>query len=346
MVSSWESISLYESVDLVSKYYENRHGKTPSTGKSKEIVSCLTQGREYFTIAANTSDLVKPVILYYGVLSLSRGIILFLNSDARETTLSNSHGVGAAKWKDMLSKGIQEIPNLPVNIQNGTFLELQNATSNGEFFSIYQDSMFKRVSFGRTTKTLIPVGQELTVKEILQRIPDLLYLYEQTFKEFSKCYLSDILYQNNSDLYVNIFETDLGLSDFEKIRNDLGLPKQLQSNWRNEEKNGKTTKVHTFTLKYENQDQLDSNAPMIQNDLNGRMYFTSLLSGSYRLSSTLSLFLTAYSMSMLARYHPSIWISFTNRNSGDFSYPIMKASIALIQSRFPQLVVQHLQNTL
>jgi hypothetical protein len=132
MSSVWQRFSLYESMDLVARYYKVKHGKELKEEKSREIVSCLAQGGEYFALASNSSELIKPVILYYGMVAMSRGLVLFLRSDARETTLNPLHGLVASEWKDQLSKGLQELPNLRIEIQNGTFTEPQEATGNAE----------------------------------------------------------------------------------------------------------------------------------------------------------------------------------------------------------------------
>ena len=95
-----QSFSLYECMDLVSRYYKVKHGIEPKEEKSRETVSCLAQGREYFAIASNSSELIRPIILYYGTVAMSRGLVLFLQSEARETTLNSSDGLGAIKWKD------------------------------------------------------------------------------------------------------------------------------------------------------------------------------------------------------------------------------------------------------
>jgi hypothetical protein len=50
----WQKLSLYESMDLVSRYYKENRKKELKGEKSREILSCLAQGREYFAIASNS----------------------------------------------------------------------------------------------------------------------------------------------------------------------------------------------------------------------------------------------------------------------------------------------------
>ena len=79
----WHSISRFESHDLVKHWYKTTHGKEPSTAKISQINAFFIQGREYFRNAAVAEMSVKPLLLYYGVLSLSRGAILLRDTSKK-----------------------------------------------------------------------------------------------------------------------------------------------------------------------------------------------------------------------------------------------------------------------
>ena len=89
----WARLSIYESTDLVRDLFFRRHGRELSSGKAREIVSAVAQGREYFSAAKEAGLLVCPLLQYYGVLSLSRALILLLNRSFRETSLPQAHGL-------------------------------------------------------------------------------------------------------------------------------------------------------------------------------------------------------------------------------------------------------------
>jgi len=74
ITNSWERLSLYESRDLLSRFYQKRHGRELSAEKAYEIIAHLAQGRGFFTSAGQSSELVRPLLLYYGVYALSRGL--------------------------------------------------------------------------------------------------------------------------------------------------------------------------------------------------------------------------------------------------------------------------------
>lgn len=65
----WEGLSFYESTDLVARFYEEYHHSKLQEHKASEIVSQLSQGREYFSSASSSAEIVRPLLVYYGVLS-------------------------------------------------------------------------------------------------------------------------------------------------------------------------------------------------------------------------------------------------------------------------------------
>ena len=69
----WEPLQRFESRDYLTKYYKQKHDRDLSEKRSQEIGASFIQGREYFTSALNASNLVKPLLLYYGITALSRG---------------------------------------------------------------------------------------------------------------------------------------------------------------------------------------------------------------------------------------------------------------------------------
>jgi hypothetical protein len=349
----WQKLSLYESMDLVSRYYKENRKKELKGEKSREILSCLAQGREYFAIASNSSEIIKPVILYYGTVAMSRGLILFLDSEARETSLKASHGLGAIEWKDQLSKGLQELPNLRIEVQNGTFTELQKVTENAEQFSIDESGFGRhRTIIGNPTDETVKQGTSLTVRNVLSRIPDLRHLYKKTFQTSPECYKSDVqLWGNvnnkNSSVRVSIIEPKNSDSlSFDQINANLRLPSGINPDISEGEDRGEKVTRYSFALPYQSEDDLKqvfAQLPAIQNDQDGYIFFVSPLDDGTRLSSFASLFIMAYVMSILARYYPSTWISIINRTKGDFAYPIMKAALSLVQEMFPELILQRLQ---
>ncbi len=72
----WKTISRFKSYDFVAKWYRKAHERSASAAKVRQINACFAHGREYFRNAADSEMNVKPLLLYYGVLSCCRGVTL------------------------------------------------------------------------------------------------------------------------------------------------------------------------------------------------------------------------------------------------------------------------------
>ena len=89
---------MYESVDLVIRRLEEKHGSAPTRDKAGEVAAHVAQGRQYFLAASSAPPLIKPLLLYYGVYALTRALILSADIARREATPPHSHGVRCIEW--------------------------------------------------------------------------------------------------------------------------------------------------------------------------------------------------------------------------------------------------------
>lgn len=77
--SIWQYLKRYQNPDFVEKKLKADYPSMSAPlrkKKSQHIADCIRQGEAYFT-TANASDLsIKPLILYYGMLSLAKALML------------------------------------------------------------------------------------------------------------------------------------------------------------------------------------------------------------------------------------------------------------------------------
>jgi hypothetical protein len=126
----WAALSTYESTELVKRFGKERMEREPNTTKAREIAAHFSQGREYFRNAIDASELVRPLILYYGAMALARGASLFL--DPSKSKLIRGHGLEASGWQDLNAKP-EAVPGLPVEVKGeGTFPELARERKHRE----------------------------------------------------------------------------------------------------------------------------------------------------------------------------------------------------------------------
>ena len=117
----WDVLRNYESSDLVRSSFKARHGGELTAGKAREICTAVTQARNYMAAGRDSTSDVRPLLTYYGVLSMCRGLILFLSHTLRENGLSEAHGLTVKGWGEELAKDTGDVARLTITLNaNGT----------------------------------------------------------------------------------------------------------------------------------------------------------------------------------------------------------------------------------
>lgn len=177
MDTAWNSLIEYESRDLVERAYQQRHGRTFSATKLQEITSSFIQAREYYLNAERAAITVRPLLQYYGVLALTRGLILILLRDTSASALKPSHGLDVKDWRGILSNGLSATGSLEVVIHEGMFLNLLKATNNTSYLRSGSSAVNTRAFFAPPT-----TEQSFTLEDIVRSNPDVSHEYS-TWKE-------------------------------------------------------------------------------------------------------------------------------------------------------------------
>lgn len=350
----WSRLSLYQSRDLLEERYKERHGGTPSDGKCREIASHLIQGGQYFASARDAGDLARPLLLYYGVLALTRALIIFANNKGREATLSEAHGLTAHEWSNALAgeKPAANIPQLHLQFREGTFSELTRATKNAEWTEVTWKSDMPRIG-GSTglsgergwlaagTPELVP-GSIITVGDVLGRIPDLAFLYEETIGEPATCYPAEITIlrgpfnmgpnvpPKDREVQIVVSMNRLDFADDSSLMATLGLDSARFTS-RGEDHFGRYRFVVELSDDVTGVDVL----PSIRVNRYWTDYLVAPFPDGLVLSSISLLFLAAYSAGMLVRYYPTTWQGMSSIRRGDRAFPLLRATVAHIEHRFP-----------
>lgn len=365
---AWERLSLYESRDLLGKRYRQRHQREANDAICREIASHLLQGRQWFASARDAGELVRPLLLYYGVVAFSRGLVLFLRPGLREATLKPSHGVEALKWSNELgggNGGSRRIPDLRLRLEKGTFSQLTEATANDEQTTIAQFSGPTSATWGSiegsapTVSSIgwiasgtpsYPTDTALAVRDVLGRLPDLAHLYEQTFDEPTKCVRADIaVIKEGTNLgpnvppqvtktWIDLYKTHKDLPPIAEIATALGLaPDGLPKRY------SFAPQDDQVALAHKSLDDLKNRLPPVRTDLHGSNFLVAPLPDRLVLSSMSLLFLAAFSTGTLVRYHPTAWQAMSTLHAGDQAFPLLKAAVSLVERRFPVEVLGRLE---
>jgi len=356
MADIWSRLSLYESRDLVSQLYQQRHGGQINAAKAGEIVAHIAQGKEYFQSAQGASQLVSPLLLYYGVLSLSRGIILFLDKGAREATLSESHGLETLQWKEDLSVGSGKTEKLKLKIgERGTFRDLSRVTQNAERAMLMGYAIPPEERHGmvlphlamilRTETDIVPAALVITLEEILERLPEIVELFETTFGRHSKCYNATIeMNWLTTFTTCKVKRTALGLPAESEVRDALRITPETMFELVGAGVSYGEAEHYQFRLNHGSSEEADKVLPQVINDDQMNMFLVSPLASGWKLSPLLLRYLFAYAMGMLVRYHPSYWLSLIGKHKGDRAFPVLQSAVSSLQHHFPELIYNELAN--
>lgn len=355
---TWASLSVYESTELVQRFAEERIGRRPNSTKAREIAAHFSQGREYFRSAAGSGELVRPLILYYGVVALARGAALFL--DREKSKLVAGHGLDAVGWGDLLANPAA-VPDLQVAVAaSGTFAELARTVGNHEWARIRTEGG-PGVADARVPGPEVRPGTTLTVKEILGQIPDVAELYGRTFAEHSRRLRCEVLITGLPEHRGEVPPDQevrrhawLGLVPQSR---SLGFPREgwaedLVSNGRlsytgNEgflhfaSEPNRAAVGRLFELHY---DAGSENYPRLELPVttlpSGEEYLKLPTDGGVVLSTLLALHLVAYAAGMLVRYHPGYWAMLTGRTKGDSIAPVLSVAVSAVEERYPSLILE------
>lgn len=360
----WASLSMYESTDLVKRFAKQQTGRSPNTAKAREISVHFAQGREYFRSAAGARELVRPLLIYYGVAALARGAVLFL--DTSKSKLEAAHGLDASGWDDLLTRP-RMLPEAEVKIgSGGTFPELAHVVGNTERVRVHTGQS-PGVADAQSPGTGLADEAKLTIKEILGQIPDSAALYERTFDEHSRRLRAEISYTGMT--------TSLGDTDPPPDENRTGhswvgiLPSAPplrfpEEGWaegllgstslgklgpaRPEEflpVFGNTSSGYPYGRLCDLKTEAGSrNEPRLQmpvaTSASGEEYLKLPTDDGIVLSTLLALHLTAYAVGMLVRYHPGYWSMLVGRTEGSEIAPLLSAAISTVEQRYPALILK------
>ena len=325
-MSTWYALREFETRDITSRSYESRHKLDLSATKAREISSNFVQAREYFRNASEADFTVRPLLLYYGVTSLSRGLTLFLDPKKRETSLKQSHGLQISDWGQELSSGLNKIGNLRIRLTNGLFHDLLTSTSNRFYFR--HNSSGVNLSIGAQ---IPPVGSELTLQEIAARVPDVSNQYNAwTGESFPSVLLNSLQVDRASGLYK--FAVDKrGAGEIDNVFPMSHFPSRSVVEDGNNLVVESTSADGVFFA--QRVGWMNIGDVVLYGPLESKLYVTPLA----------ACLILSFVLGMLCRYFPTTWINIARTEKGDAFYPLATRLLDWTEETFPAMVVDVLR---
>ncbi len=326
MNKNWHKLYDFESRDLIERFIDKKYQRKASARQVSEVSSNIIQSREFFRNAENSNLSVKPLLLYYGVNSLTRGLVLLLNPHLSESSLKPSHGLETINWRQSISEN--NLSDLTVEITNGGFYELLTSTKN--------KSYFKHNSTGINWKAEFPlpsIKSRFNLGALARIIPDLNLEYNKWKNEnFLPLKVSTF---NITDAEF-IFTTPKSKIDYFTIsrnfENDILENISITENPQNFQI---TLPKYLF--------------PQLSQSINetifgmGDIILSKVIKKNIYLNSISQLYCLSFYLGMLSRYFPSYWININKTDKGDSIYPLFLKSIEIISNEYPTLIYEFLQ---
>ena len=333
----WSRLSLFMSRDILERRHRALHGLQISAGKANEIIAHLEQAQQYFKSSELAGVLAGPLEQYYGVLAVARAIVLFRKAEAREATLRKSHGLGA------VLPGTGNIEDIALTISEGTFSELLDATKNSELVTVDEVAGLGPTGAQREFVVQLPrpgVGTVLSLVDLLSRIPSLRGHFESAMARPACCY-GGRLFQWMNTLTLQLYREQFDLPDPEALRKALNISTQATVTV----SPGSQPGVR-FDMRAALGERLDKYLPYTIQSSMGSHTAVEYFSGRWGLSELAMYFAASHVLSMLVRYHPTVWAALVSHATGDQLLPVLQRMRGLVQSEFVQLGLWELERKL
>jgi hypothetical protein len=340
---AWTELSLFESHDFVIKKFRERNARELNAAKASEIISQFGQAREYFESATSAGILVRPLLVYYGAVSLVRGLVLFLNIRQREATLKPSHGLSELGWREVLSAGTARLGDLRIHFeQRGTFAELAATTQNREYAYIHRLPHPQRLLHQTEGSSQFEPETVMTLQQLLARVPQLADLYEQTFDRLPSAYRGDVVMTDEtSETRVSFFGSEYRMPSREVLKSEFSLPDTVVLQTEQSYPERRDVCI-TFRVIHDSYASLTSQLPPTWDGPGSDPWLVAPCAPGIRLSSLSIYYAIAFVFGMLARYHPTEWRNLLRGQRGDLLGPLVREAVRVVEYELPIRVAPEL----
>jgi hypothetical protein len=293
------------------------------TQKSKEISMCLKQADEYFTASETTSINTSPLLLFYGMLSLAKALIV-ANKEELYLDKIKYHGLETRPRYDFL-KTYNENP--------------ENWSIENEY-ALTNDGVFNHLIMILDNYAL-PNSSVIMFKDIIKCIPELWGIYEKYYNESSNIrslHSIEEKMEPNYSLRLNISGKDPQkiLDVIPELQNDFDIGKELYHN-----------QAVVFTSK--NIDEFPKYIGIYRPQFGGNYIIKGVryFNGNDFKNEFVSLesldYIAMYILSVCVRYKQVLWRQIiSGEKSGSIS--LINLYLKSIKRRFPNIILNNFFN--
>ena len=331
----WRDLLGLESVDLVTKWHKKLFDRSLSSTRAHEITAAAKQAHEYFRNASVSSNVVRPLLTFYGVASLARATVLLLRPGAGEASLVRGHGLETVDWPSTLSGDLSTalgaLGSLKVRTSGGLFTDFLGQTKNRVCMHIRSQKTDWQLDYAVPS-----LGKELALIELMSRLPDLKGRLIEAGLHSNVAWVNELTYTHEAGVLAKVSgaETEGFRAEYEALGYQFtGTSAYLEM----------TASAETFQK---------SGPQFVHSYVNKTfgsipgLHVTRLLPGGAELSQLGITYVLAYFLGMLTRYFPTHWVALQSGVKGDALWPTIRAAQNYVELAFPELALELIQSFL
>jgi len=332
----WDYFMYFESEETVKKillekysYLDTLTAQTLAYHNTPKIIYYIKQARAYYKAAENSNILVKPLLLYYGMTSLSKSLININDPYYPKTTSVLRHGITTRKLKRAQYHFLDD----EIKIQREGLFILLNEMLGG---------------------SILPNNKRFYVYELMSVIPEIKDSYERLNRA------SKVIPVNITQNYLNPRQTTLYIDP--QVISLLDTSSDNLIHILN--KSNKNTKTEFsypedfnpnapyLKLLWENKlgyhvldEPLGFNNDFFIEDVNRRFYIRSKINKDINLPEISIHFILMYILGMLCRYESERWGEIVLSSSTSDMF-IINDYLNISMRKYPNMILNHLFNEL
>ena len=344
----WNTFVYFESEPITKEFLEKIYIKNGyedafkfAFSNTSKFIYFIKQSKEYFHSAENSNILVKPLLIYYGMMNLIKAIVLTKDPDYPRNSGVLRHGITTRKLK----KSNYSFRDDEIKIQKEGLLP--------HFYSLVTNHPSAKIE-----------GNKYQIKELISLLPELQTSYQRIFQQqllYPIEFSTENYDKKTQTLRIRVPKRVLQFfnQDKKKFCRELNLYNQKkeftfslyentdQPNNQHYSSLSEEAICIDYLIKQENIKELSQynifQNPMIIQDFKGNYYIKPIIDTKLILPELMIYYMIMFNLGMLCRYETELWGDIIFSFTSEDMY-IINEFINISLRKFPNLVLNILFN--
>ena len=321
-------VGLFRSQEYISAIGREKLPAPLADSNLAEIAASFAQGLEYLKSADNASLQIKPILQYYGILNLVKGLYEIKRPNQNQRAQRSTHGLQRHSWGSLLTKKKLNVLDLELKTtkaESGIFTQVVSCSWHRNV--VEAESMYPgppwRITFIQQLGTLqiCKPGSRILLREVLARSRYVADTYAAVTGEAPRIH----------PVHMVAGSGQVGLHPIRISRNENSYEQRLRSvgssrTYRSP--NSKTEVSATFFS------EDDPSCPILHEGTNLFGWAIEAFPNGDRPAEWIKLYVLSFVFGMLCRYHPSQWLMLVSEYGAAPEGPIIHRALHAIQQNF------------